>query len=88
MTEAFGHLDLDWRDHVELDPKYLRPAEVDLLIGDAGKAKRELGWQPEVTFSGLVQLMVAADVTLAGQDQHEAFGDTNSNGVISSARTN
>jgi GDPmannose 4,6-dehydratase len=68
LSEAFSHVDLDWRDHVELDEKYLRPAEVDLLIGDASKAKRILGWQPTVTFSGLVRLMVNADMeSLANQ---------------------
>jgi GDPmannose 4,6-dehydratase len=68
LSEAFSHVDLDWRDHVELDEKYLRPAEVDLLIGDASKAKRMLGWQPTVTFSGLVRLMVNADMeSLANQ---------------------
>jgi GDPmannose 4,6-dehydratase len=68
LSEAFSHVDLDWRDHVELDKKYLRPAEVDLLIGDASKAKRILGWQPTVTFSGLVLLMVNADMeSLANQ---------------------
>ena len=88
LTEAFSHVDLDWRDYVELDPKYLRPTEVDLLIGDASKAKRELGWQPEVTFSGLVRLMVDADVALAGQEQRGAFGDTDPTRVVSPARTN
>jgi GDPmannose 4,6-dehydratase len=87
LNEAFSHVDLDWRDYVEHDPKYLRPTEVDLLVGDAGKAKRELGWQPEVTFSGLVRLMVDADVALLGQEQRGAFGDTDPNRVISSAHT-
>ncbi|MBA3356618.1 MAG: GDP-mannose 4,6-dehydratase [Pyrinomonadaceae bacterium] len=86
LSEAFSHLDLDWRDYVELDPKYLRPTEVDLLIGDASKAKRELGWQPKVTFAGLVRLMVDADVSLVGQEQPEAFGDTEPTKVASSAQ--
>jgi GDPmannose 4,6-dehydratase len=86
LAEAFSQVDLDWRDYVELDPKYLRPTEVDLLVGDASKAKRELGWQPEVTFSGLVRLMVDADVSLVGQKQSEAFGDTGPTRVVSSAR--
>jgi GDPmannose 4,6-dehydratase len=77
LEEAFSHLDLDWREYVELDPKYLRPAEVDLLIGDAGKAKRVLNWEPEVTFKELVQLMVDADMTLMDdKEKSEAFGDT------------
>lgn len=86
LTEAFSHVDLDWRDYVELDPKYLRPTEVNLLMGDAGKAKRELGWQPEVTFSGLVRLMVEADVSLVSQKQSGAFGNTDPTSVVSSVR--
>lgn len=76
LTEAFSHVNLDWRDYVELDPKYLRPAEVDLLIGDASKAKRALGWEPKVSFRELVRLMVDADVAMLGQQDHEIFGDT------------
>jgi GDPmannose 4,6-dehydratase len=62
LEEAFSHVGLDWREHVELDPKYLRPAEVDYLIGDATKARRAFGWQPKVTFKELVQIMVDADI--------------------------
>jgi GDPmannose 4,6-dehydratase len=62
LDEAFACVDLDWHDHVELDEKYLRPAEVDHLIGDASKAKRAFGWEPKVTFKELVRLMVEADV--------------------------
>ena len=69
-------MNLDWHDYVELDPKYLRPAEVDLLIGDASKAKRELGWEPKVKFKELVRLMVDADVAMVNKDGHEVFGDT------------
>jgi GDPmannose 4,6-dehydratase len=76
LTEAFSHVNLDWRDYVQLDPKYLRPAEVDLLIGDASKAKRVLGWEPKVSFRELVRLMVDADVAMLGQQEHEIFGDT------------
>ena len=76
LTEAFSHVNLDWRDYVELDPKYLRPAEVDLLIGDASKAKRELGWNPKVTFKELVRLMVDADVSMVNRSEHEVFGDS------------
>ncbi|HUK81016.1 MAG TPA: GDP-mannose 4,6-dehydratase [Verrucomicrobiae bacterium] len=60
--EAFGLVGLDWRKHVELDKRYLRPAEVDILIGDSGKAKRQLGWEPKVKFKELVRIMVEADV--------------------------
>ena len=76
LTESFSHLNLDWHDYVELDPKYLRPAEVDLLIGDASKARRELGWTPRVTFKELVRLMVDADVSMVNRNEHEVFGDT------------
>ena len=61
---AFGHVGLDWRKHVVTDPKFLRPAEVDLLQGDAGKARRELGWAPKVDFPGLVKMMTDADMAL------------------------
>jgi GDPmannose 4,6-dehydratase len=61
LEVAFGELDLDWKKHVELDPRYLRPTEVDHLHGDASKARRLLGWQPRVTFKGLIQMMVRAD---------------------------
>lgn len=62
LNEAFSHLDLDWQQHVEVDPRYFRPAEVDLLIGDATKAREKLGWQPEITFKDLVRTMVDADL--------------------------
>jgi len=60
--EAFGCVGLDWKEYVELDERYLRPAEVDLLIGDPSKAKRILGWEPKVKFQELTRLMVEADV--------------------------
>jgi GDPmannose 4,6-dehydratase len=59
---AFGVVGLDWREHVKTDPAFLRPAEVDLLIGDATKARQALGWRPHVDFAGLVRMMVEADV--------------------------
>jgi GDPmannose 4,6-dehydratase len=59
---AFGHVGLDYRDHVVTDPALVRPAEVDLLVGDASKARRELGWEPTVAFEELVEMMVDADV--------------------------
>jgi len=59
---AFGHVGLDWQKHVRLDPKFLRPAEVDLLVGDPSKARKTLGWRPDVDFVGLVKMMVDADV--------------------------
>ncbi len=63
---AFGHVDLDWNDHVKKDPRFLRPAEVDQLIGDSRKAKDVLGWEPEVDFNNLVIMMVDADLKLLG----------------------
>jgi len=60
--EAFGHVGLDWKQYVAYDPRYERPAEVDLLVGDASKAKRILGWEPRVRFKELVRLMVDADI--------------------------
>lgn len=68
LNEAFGYLDLDWKAAVEIDPRYYRPAEVDLLCGDYTKAKRELGWEPEVNFKQLVRLMVDHDLELAHQE--------------------
>jgi GDPmannose 4,6-dehydratase len=59
---AFSHVDLDYRDHVETDPAFLRPAEVDLLLGDASKAERKLGWKPKVDFPTLVRMMTDADM--------------------------
>ncbi len=64
LEEAFRHVGLDWNKYVVHDPRYLRPAEVDLLIGDASKAQRVLGWKPRTTFKGLVKLMVDADIAL------------------------
>ncbi|HMF96772.1 MAG TPA: GDP-mannose 4,6-dehydratase, partial [Vicinamibacterales bacterium] len=59
---AFGHVGLDWRKHVRLDPKLIRPAEVEHLIGDSTKARTQLGWQPKVDFAGLIRMMVDADL--------------------------
>ena len=68
LDAAFGHLHLDWQDHVEIDPRYYRPAEVDLLQGDASKARQLLGWQPKVSFPEMVKLMVDHDLALAQQE--------------------
>ena len=64
---AFGRAGLDWQKHVRVDPALIRPAEVDHLIGDAGKARRVLGWQPTVDFKGLVEMMVDADLERLGR---------------------
>jgi len=61
---AFGQVGLDWQKHVEVDPAYFRPAEVDILLGDAGKARRQLGWEPSTSFAELVRIMVEADLEL------------------------
>ena len=68
---CFEHAGLDWEKHVEIDPRYFRPAEVDVLIGDASKAKKELGWTPKTTFAELVRLMTDADIALLA---HEMSG--------------
>lgn len=68
VQETFSYLDLDWEKYVEYDKRYERPAEVELLIGDPAKAKRELGWEPKVKFKELVKIMVDADLKLA-QDE-------------------
>jgi GDPmannose 4,6-dehydratase len=62
LVEAFSHVGLDWQEYVKIDPTYYRPAEVDLLIGDAGKAQAKLGWRPRTTFKELVHLMVDEDM--------------------------
>ena len=67
--KAFGRLDLDYRDFIEIDPRYFRPAEVDLLLGTAEKARRQLGWRPRVSFDELVEMMVDADLELARREQ-------------------
>ena len=64
LDAAFGHAGFDWQKHVEIDPRYYRPAEVELLIGDASKAKRQLGWEPKTKFADLARLMVDADIQL------------------------
>jgi GDPmannose 4,6-dehydratase len=62
VQEAFGYVDLDWKQHVVQDPRYYRPAEVDLLVGDPAKAGKVLGWEPSVSFRELVHMMVDADL--------------------------
>jgi len=81
---AFQHVNLDWQNYVEFDPRYLRPAEVELLIGDPAKAQRQLGWTPTVTFKELVQLMVDADLEAVGISPS---GNGNGNGDIATIRS-
>ncbi|HZL42365.1 MAG TPA: GDP-mannose 4,6-dehydratase [Verrucomicrobiae bacterium] len=64
LDATFSHAGLDWKNHVEIDPRYFRPAEVDLLQGDYSKARRVLGWEPKTTFAALSKLMVDADIEL------------------------
>ena len=78
VEEAFALLDLDWQSHVELDPRYNRPTEVDLLVGDPSKAGERLGWGPRVTFKELVRIMVEADMELARREKYERSYDPES----------
>jgi GDPmannose 4,6-dehydratase len=64
---AFEHAGLHWQDYVVQDPQFMRPAEVDQLVGDATKAREKLDWQPEVSFEDLVRMMVDADLELLGR---------------------
>jgi GDPmannose 4,6-dehydratase len=83
LDESFGMLDLDWEQYVEIDKRYHRPAEVDLLLGDATKAREQLGWTPEVNFKQLVRLMVDHDLALAQAElaAHDASGKPSANKV-------
>jgi GDPmannose 4,6-dehydratase len=66
LEEAFSYAGLEWQKYVKIDPRYLRPTEINQLLADAGKAKKKLGWQPKVTFKDLVRIMVDADLEAAG----------------------
>jgi GDPmannose 4,6-dehydratase len=70
LEEAFTYAGLSWRDYVKIDPRYFRPAEVDLLIGDASKAKQKLGWEPTVRFAELVRMMVDGDRERGTLEEH------------------
>ncbi|HOQ05523.1 MAG TPA: GDP-mannose 4,6-dehydratase [Anaerohalosphaeraceae bacterium] len=69
LDEVFGYLDLDWHQYVEIDPRYFRPTEVDVLQGDASKARAQLGWKPKVTFKQLARMMTEADLKLAEEEK-------------------
>jgi GDPmannose 4,6-dehydratase len=69
LDEVFGYLDLDWQKYVKIDERYFRPTEVDLLLGDAGKAKKILKWEPKVSFKQLAQMMTDADMKIAQKDK-------------------
>ena len=77
LDEVFGHLQLDWHKHVEVDPRYFRPTEVDLLLGDAGKAKRRLKWEPKVSFKALAKMMTESDWKLARREKYIAEREAN-----------
>src|SRR5678815_3585126 len=70
LDEVFGILGLDWQKHVEIDPRYFRPSEVDLLLGDASKARKVLGWKPKIAFKALAKLMTEADWELARRERY------------------
>lgn len=70
LERAFDHVSLDWKKYVQIDPRYFRPAEVDLLLGDATKARTRLGWQPRVGFDELVRMMVDADLAVVHRQVH------------------
>ena len=70
LDEAFGYAGLDWHDYVTIDERYFRPAEVDLLLGDASKAKQKLGWEPTVRFEELVRMMVDHDRERRQTEEH------------------
>jgi GDPmannose 4,6-dehydratase len=73
---AFSLVDLDYRDFVEFNQKYTRPSEVDVLQGDATKARQVLGWAPEVDFGGLIKMMIEHDLELARREKHaQTFSD-------------
>jgi GDPmannose 4,6-dehydratase len=66
LDKAFAVVGLNWEEYVEIDPRYFRPTEVDLLIGDYSKAKNQLGWSPKTSFNELVRLMVMSDLAAEG----------------------
>ena len=68
LEEAFSYAKLDWEEYVEIDPRYFRPTEVELLLADSSKARKELGWRPRITFKELVKIMVDSDMELIGLD--------------------
>jgi GDPmannose 4,6-dehydratase len=87
LEEAFSYVGLDWHEHVEIDARYYRPAEVDLLIGDPTKAKRKLGWEAKIKFKDLVRLMVDADIETANKEVHmNGYNSSNSDVRRSRAR--
>jgi GDPmannose 4,6-dehydratase len=76
LDEVFGHLNLNWQDYVKIDPRFYRPAEVDYLLGDPGKAMKALGWKPKITFKELARVMTEFDLELAQREAHAASFNT------------
>ncbi len=74
LSEAFGYAGLDWKKYVKIDKRYLRPTEVDILLGDSRKAQKNLGWKPQVHFKQLVKMMVDADMALIDRQLHGTKG--------------
>ncbi|MCH8094770.1 MAG: GDP-mannose 4,6-dehydratase [Chloroflexi bacterium] len=68
VEEAFAYADMDWQEYVEIDPRYFRPTEVDVLIADSSKARQDLGWEPKITYKPLIRIMVDADLEMVGLD--------------------
>jgi len=77
LDMVFGYLDLDWTNYIEIDPRYFRPAEVDLLLGDATKAKAKLGWSPQTDVRELARIMVEHDLDLAHREKHGSHFSVN-----------
>ena len=86
LQVAFEAVGLDWKQHVECDPKLMRPAEVEYLCGDASKARQKLGWRPRLGFAELIQLMVQADLEALQISEAEALSHHNGNGRLSALR--
>lgn len=82
LEEAFSYVGLDWKEYVRIDPKYFRPTEVDFLLGDSSKARKQLNWSPRVTFSELVRIMVHADLRNIGLDPKEYVKQEVSSGLL------
>jgi GDPmannose 4,6-dehydratase len=77
LDEAFGYIGLDWNKYVEIDPRYYRPTEVDVLLGDSSKARKKLGWQPKVRFQELVRMMIDADLQLEAHRANDPSASRN-----------
>jgi len=82
VEKVFQKLDMDYKEHVEIDPKYFRPTEVDVLLGDSSKARKILGWNPKVSFDRLVDMMIKADMELAKKEKTLLDAGHNINGRI------